>query len=137
MKTLYLWEIVTATTLVGVVELYFWTQSSTGLQSETMKLFILAVYLAIALGSQYGLLSILKCGIKDALKGNALVALLVSAGVTLLSVLAYRGVAKDIPNQWFSISELSLKFVVTIGLATLLVRMLLAAVILRSAQYRI
>lgn len=126
----YLYEGLTAVALLSVAEAYFWSQSrSLTSNNGTQKIALLALYALIACISQYALSSKLKYSLPAALKANLLLAMLLSFGTTLLAFSIHQGIVKDAPEDVSSIAASSLKFFLTLGLATLGLRMIVAALV--------
>ncbi len=134
MKKAYTYDLVTAIFLLGIIETYFWTQSRTFVvDSATTKILLIILYAVLAIASQAVISSALHLGVLDALKANALVACVLSVGLTLLVFSLHPAVLKDVQAGWANAIIASLKFLVTIGFGTLLVRMLVAGI---SARVR-
>ncbi len=126
----YMYEIVTAIVLLGVVEVYLWSQSRTLiLDSTATKIALITLYASIACASQYAISSRLRYPLQEALKANLLVAVIMSLGVTLLAFSIHRGIVKDVPEGLPSIAAAFVKFFLTIGLATLGLRIMVAALV--------
>lgn len=132
MKKAYIYEVVTAVLLLLVVETYFWTQGRTLiLANASMKALLIGLYVALAALSQAVISSALRYGVRGALKTNVLVAVIVSGGLTLLGLSIHPGILKDVPADWTNAVIASLKFFGTIGLATFLLRIIVAALSVR------
>jgi hypothetical protein len=131
----YIYDGLTACVLLAIVEAYFWSQGRTfGLAGTSTKLLLAAAYLAVAIGSQVGISIALSSGPQVALKTNALVAILLGVGITFLGFTVHPGIFKDIPLHLTSVLVSVLKVAMTVGLATLLLRVLVAGITLRLAQ---
>ena len=131
----YAYEVVTAIVLLGVVEVYFWSQSrSLTLDSTATRIALIALYALIACASQYAISSKLRYPLKGALKSNVLVAVILSLGVTVLAFSIHQGIVKGVPGDLPSIAAASVKFFLTIGLATLGLRMMVAALVRSRAS---
>lgn len=135
MNKAYIYDGLTACVLLAIVETYFWSQGRTfALAGTATKLLLVGAYLAVAIGSQVGISIALSSGPQVALKTNAFVAILLGVGVTFLGFTVHPGVFKDIPFHLTSVLVSALKVVMTIGLATLLLRVLVAGITLCLAQ---
>ena len=127
MKKAYIYHIISAFALLATVEAYFWTQSRTlTYANSTMKAALIAVYFIVAIASQAAISSVLRLEVRDTLKANVLLAAIVSVGLTLLAIFVHQGLAHDLPPDWSSLAVMSLKFLMTIGFATLLLRVIVA-----------
>ena len=132
MKKMYIYEVIIGALLVGVVEAYFWTQGRTlAFGNATTKIALLALYVALVVGSQAALARSRKITLRDAMKGNLLVAVIVAVGLTALGFLLHPGVLKDVPANRANAVIVCGKFVATIGLATLILGTLAASVAVR------
>lgn len=135
MKRAYIYELLTALALLVVIEAYLWTQSRTlTFANTTTKVALIAAYLVFAIGSQAAVSSSLGLGLRDALKGNVLVAAIVSLVLTALALCTHPATLKDMPTGWVNALIGLLKFFVTIGLATMLLRMTVAIFSVRLAR---
>lgn len=135
MKKAYIHEALTGVLLVGVAEAYLWTQGRTFLLDHAAaKIILFAFYVILSMGSQFALSWNLRIGLKDALKGSLLVAIVVSLGLTLLGFFVHAAVVKDIPAGWTNAAAVFIKFLVTIGMATLMLRTIVASISVRFLE---
>jgi hypothetical protein len=132
MKQAHIYEVTTGALLVGVVEAYFWTQGRTSaFDNATTKIALVALYVVLAMGSQAALARSRKITLRDAIKGNLLVAVIVAVGLTALGFLLHPAVLKDVPANWANAVIVLGKLLATIGLATLILGILAASVAVR------
>jgi hypothetical protein len=130
----YVYEVATAVVLLGIVEIYLWSQSRDPmLDSAAAKYSLIALYVLIACASQYAISSWLKYRLQDALKANLLVAAIISLGVVALAFSVHPGIVKDVPRDVLSMAGAWVKFFSTIGLVTVGLRMIVA-VLVRSRE---
>lgn len=135
MRTAYIYEVATAVALLGVTECYLWTQSRiSALEGPTTKATLIITYVVISVISQLAAASAARYRFRDALRMNLLVAAIVSVGMTFLAFSVHPAVLKDEPTGWTSALLASLKFFLTIGLATMVLRIMVAAVFIRAAK---
>ena len=127
MKKGYLYELATPIVLLAVIEAYFWTQGRTWTFDDlTTKAFLIGLYGVLAVASQAVVSSSPGFGAADALKANLLTAAAISLGLTLLAFFVHPAVLKDVARDWLGAVGATLRFFVTVGLATVLLRMLVA-----------
>jgi len=132
MKKVYIYEVITGASLVGVVEAYFWTQGRTfAFENAKARIALVALYIVLALGSQAALARSRKITLRDAIRSNLLVAVIVAAGLTALGFLFHPAVLKDVPANWANAVIVFGKFLATIGVATLILGTLAANVAAR------
>jgi hypothetical protein len=134
---IYACEVLSAAFLVGVIEAYFWTQSRTPeFENSSTKLLIVSTYVAVACISEFAVSFWLRPKMWNALKANALVAALISLGAAALVSSVHPGVIKDAYTGATSFFSTTVKFLVTIGLATGVLRMMVAGLVLRAASVK-
>jgi hypothetical protein len=135
MRRIYICELVTGCLLISVVETYFWTQGRTFiLDTPTMKIGLLLLYGIFAVGSQAVLSAGLHLRPLEAIKGNLLVAAIISAGLTGLSFLLHPAVVKDVSAGPVSTMVVFAKFFGTIGIATIALRFCVATIAVRRSR---
>jgi hypothetical protein len=124
MKNAYWAEIVSAAALLGIIELYLWTQSGAEMyEGNTIKVALIALYFFAAALSGYGISAVWKFSFRDALNVNICLSVAVSVAVTCLAFSFHGGLAKDVDLGWMSFIEVLLGFLFLIGLGTFVAKL--------------
>ncbi len=126
------YDLVVAILLLGVVELYVWSQGNTlRFEGNAVKTALIAAYLTIAIGSQCLITYLLGFHIQEAVIMNSVVAVIVSVGLTAAAFTVHPGLAKGASLGWISAVSVFLRYLRTIGLVTFAARFLAAGLIHR------
>jgi len=119
--------------LVLVIEVYIWVEASLT-DSAVSKMVLIGLYGAVAVLSEYVATRSVGYGLGRAVTMNLLVAALISLWLVLSGLVFHPGLIKDVPATLASTSLSFFRFFCTIGLATILLRLLAALVSGRWAK---
>ncbi|SRR5712692_7895366 len=123
------WHLLSAVALAGSIEFYIWSQSSSGYDSNYTKTVLFCGYLVLAVGSQLLFSWFVGYNLWQASLMNFILVAVISIWLTFSAFVLHPGLAKGQRLNWPSVIGMLLRYLLTIGLATFLARLLTAAMV--------
>ncbi len=122
MKNLLL-HTLSAVSLVGFIEFYVWTQSRSAFDDSSLtKAFLAICYFVLAVGSEYLADRPTGYELQRALTMNLVVAALISAWLTFSAFVFHPGLAKERQLDVVSAATVFLRFLMSVGAITFVLR---------------